>query len=503
MKKILSFVWLTVATVLGVHAQDSYIVAGVNPLCDSYWDGNDETNKMTTSDNINYTLVKEGRELEKGVNYEYKIVKNGSTWIGENGGSANAKLTVDENGKYTITFTYSTATNTPQATAVKTGDAEFGDKIWTVAGEPSAVFGALWDQTNSDNDMVAQADGTFLLEKKGIALTATTVKFKVLANHNWTENYGNGSENFEISIQEDGVYDFAFTFNPTSKVVGGSATKVGDYTGEKVYTVGGDFVYPGEDQSAPDITADIFGYGWSETNTDNDMTKGDDGKFYLNIDNVFLPVGTIRFLVILNHNWDESYGIPLDNGGKDNVTIDITEEGDYNLTFIFDPTTKEVSGSAYRPEKTFTVAGWCGSEFSDATLALFGAPWDVTLTSNDMTEVENFNFILRKENITLPACQIEYKIVSNHSWDESYGVNGENIILDVAEPGTYDVEFQFSQRTRISTVTLTKVEETAIQSIENVSKPTVFYNIAGQRLSGNAAKSNGIIITDGKKIIIK
>lgn len=222
MKKIFTLLMMTLLTTVGAWADDTYVVAGVTPLCGSFWDGSDAANQMTTTDNVNYKLVKEGLTLEKGTNYEFKVVKNGNVWIPDGG---NVILTVEENGIYTVTFSYSTETQTPSAEAVKTGEAVIADKDWTVAGSSEALFGTAWAPTNTDNDMTKQDDGTYKLEKKGVTLSQGAIEYKICANHGWDESYGNNGGNVSFTIDEDGVYDVTFTFNPETKEIGAAVSK--------------------------------------------------------------------------------------------------------------------------------------------------------------------------------------------------------------------------------------------------------------------------------------
>ena len=81
MKKLFTLMLMSICMVLTANAQDTYVVAGMESMMGSHWDAKDANNQMTTTDNATYTLVKEGVKLEAGINYEYKIVKNGSEWF--------------------------------------------------------------------------------------------------------------------------------------------------------------------------------------------------------------------------------------------------------------------------------------------------------------------------------------------------------------------------------------------------------------------------------------
>ena len=87
---------------LSVQAQDTYVVAGTEDLLGVNWDGSAEANKMTTSDDgVTYVLTKTGVKLRKNSGYDYKIVKNGSEWIGDSNGN-NLTYTPDADGEYTV-----------------------------------------------------------------------------------------------------------------------------------------------------------------------------------------------------------------------------------------------------------------------------------------------------------------------------------------------------------------------------------------------------------------
>lgn len=235
MKKIFTLIAMLAVT-LGMQAQDTWTIAGVSALCGSSWSATDTSNDMVLESGSTYKLVKEGCVLEKGTNYEYKVLKN-HEWgnEGENNfgaaGGGNAVLTVAETGTYTVTFTFvADDSHALSAVAVKTGGAVIGEKTWTVAGV-EALLGVEWSPSATENDMVKQSDGTFKLVKTGVALLADTpYYYKVAANHAWDESYGNngGSDNAELMVSADATYDVTFTFDPNTspKKVGATAVVV-------------------------------------------------------------------------------------------------------------------------------------------------------------------------------------------------------------------------------------------------------------------------------------
>jgi hypothetical protein len=128
MKKLLTLLTFMLFAVV-VKAADTYVVAGsglaLNRTAGNKiisWDGSAEENKMTTSDDDTYTLVVENLTLNKSDDLEWKVVKNGSTWIP---GGTNNNLTVSgvtESAIYTVTYTYVISTDSKTAVAVKTGN---------------------------------------------------------------------------------------------------------------------------------------------------------------------------------------------------------------------------------------------------------------------------------------------------------------------------------------------------------------------------------------------
>ena len=91
--------------------------------------------------------------------------------------------------------------------------------FYTVCGSPVSVFGTEWDPTNTDNDMVELADGTFELKKFGCELAeGTNLEFKIAANHNWDLSWP--ADNVVLPVNQSGSYDITFTFKPETTDLG-------------------------------------------------------------------------------------------------------------------------------------------------------------------------------------------------------------------------------------------------------------------------------------------
>lgn len=87
-------------------------------------------------------------------------------------------------------------------------------------------------------------------------------------------------------------------------------------------------------------------------------------------------------------------------------------------------------------ENTYTVAG--------SVDAIFGTAWDAEATANDMTLTDGV-YTKTYEGVAIDAnTTIEYKVVKNHAWDESWGFSGNNAKYVVNTAGTYDITFSFN-----------------------------------------------------------
>ena len=188
-----------------INSGDTWTVAGVKPLCDNSWDPADVKAEMQTADGVTYTYTKEDIVLEKGVNYEFKVVK-GHAW-GEEYPSENYSFDVEETAKYKVTITFNAETKDIEADVVKTGEAEAATHIYSVIG----TINGNWDV---DTDMTKGADGLYAAVFEGV--NAGDYKFKVRVDHDWSVAYP--SSDYAFNVESDGS-TVTITFNEESKEV--------------------------------------------------------------------------------------------------------------------------------------------------------------------------------------------------------------------------------------------------------------------------------------------
>ncbi|MBQ2426986.1 MAG: hypothetical protein II264_00655, partial [Ruminococcus sp.] len=110
-----------------------------------------------------------------------------------------------------------------------------------------------------------------------------------------------------------------------------------------------------------------------------------------------------------------------------------------------EPTTVEPTTEP-ATEVTYGVAG----DSAD----VFGSGWDPTNTANDMTKGEDGVYSITYNDVQ--AQDISFKVVTNHSWNPSYGWGTGNYVIKVTE--ACDVTIKFDPATETITVEGENVE---------------------------------------------
>ena len=177
----------------------------------SSWNPEDAANDMTSTDNVNYSLTKEGVTLEKGVTYEFKVAKD-HAW-NEAYPEVNYTFTVEETAIYTVTVTFNAETKEIAVTTTKTGDAQAVEHAYSVMG----TFGG--DSWTIDNDMTKGEDGIYTVTFEDVA--AGNYEFKVRVDHDWSVSYP--GSNYQVTVDQDGS-KVVVTFNEETKEVNATVT---------------------------------------------------------------------------------------------------------------------------------------------------------------------------------------------------------------------------------------------------------------------------------------
>lgn len=359
---------------------------------------------------------------------------------------------------------------------------------WTIAGE-KVLVGTHWAPDAVENDMASTDGNIYTLVKEHVMLQAGSYEFKACLNHGWDGAIGAGTGNASIAIEADAEYKVTFTLNVSEALLTAEAVKTGDYVGSDVKWV----VAGGKE---------LMGVHWDGASEDNTMTTTD-GKIYtLTKTDVALNVETPYQYKFVK---DESSWYGLKDGalskedGNGNFELFVEQPGKYTVTFTLDTEAMTASvettktGDAEFGEKTWTLAG--------SGLELFGGEkeWDPENTANDMTKISEGYYELVKHNVTLEAKDYQFKVCANHGWDESYGDNGQNMVLTVETAGAYNVIFTFLSESKTLTAELDTA--TGINTVkENNANTGVIYNLQGQRVQKGY---RGVAIQNGKKFMMK
>ncbi|MCD7817321.1 MAG: GBS Bsp-like repeat-containing protein, partial [Bacteroides sp.] len=105
--------------------EHTYVAAGSADLFGSGWDGSDENNQLTLNEETGLYELTLSYEAEADETVEFKMVRDGATWYGVDGGDDNIVITFEEDGEYTILITFDEETMVPAYTLVRvdSGDA--------------------------------------------------------------------------------------------------------------------------------------------------------------------------------------------------------------------------------------------------------------------------------------------------------------------------------------------------------------------------------------------
>ena len=478
-------------TLIGEPVADSYTVAGTANMCGSNWDIADDANNMDLDEETGlYTWTKKNVELALGDTIEFKVVKNHS-WDVASWPENNWVYPVPADGIYDFVITFNPETGEVTFTPTKQGGEEPPvEMVYTVVG-PENVFGTDWDVTDTNNDMVLDAEtGLYTWTADTVALTTAGFGFKVVGNHDWANEWPQGMDNnWIVNIAEAGNYNLVITFNAETGDINCVATKVGggeEPPVEMVYTVAGD--------------ENVFGSNWNATDTNNDMVlDAETGLYTWTKDNVELN-DKFEFKVVGNHDWANEWPQGYGNNWVANLP---DGAGIYNIVITFNAETGEINctltkvgGSTYlrgdvdndnavtigdvtaliryllsrdpeginlanadcdlsgtitigdvttliryllskewpAVEHTYTVAG---------TSNLCEAYWDPTAVQNDMVKGADGIYTLTKEGIVLNEGDvIEFKVVEDHSWNNSWPEN--NWYFYTPEFGVYNFVITFN-----------------------------------------------------------
>ncbi len=213
------------------------------------------------------------------------------------------------NGASSVLFTFNASTYST-----------FAFSHVTVSGGSEPLFGYSWG-IHAENDMI-YANDVYTFTKSGVALTAGSIEYRIVANHDngWNAAWPKG--NATLSIAEDGKYDVTITFNPYTYEVTANAEKKEDVVVVPTIKLHGNFT---------GVWVDTYEFEIDGNNETASLTLYD------------LQAGNYEFGVKKDGTWVSNGAEFTRNSashevvaGSDNLTIAVDKTGDYTFTWTYE-----------------------------------------------------------------------------------------------------------------------------------------------------------------------
>ena len=368
-----------------------------------------------------------------------------------------------------------------------------GEDIYVLAGSSNFVENG-WSPDPASYVMTKGEDGVYSADVPNVAAEEGALyQVKVVqfvggdpANAVWHGMDGTDL-NYDFMLNADGTV--TVTYNPETAEI---AVK-GDTVIPPVYKIDSITAVGGGQGNF------LNGIVWDPADESNKMTEVSEGVYEITYEECDTNTD-LQFKFAANGGWDINWGLATDvvyntpmeaayNGGNALLNYE-SEEEYFDVTLRLDitgwdtikktgakitvaiegapeptteepttveptteaPTTEPVEPTTEAPttepvtEVTYGVAG----DSAD----VFGSGWDPTNTANDMTKGEDGVYSITYNDVQ--AQDISFKVVTNHSWNPSYGWGTGNYVIKVTE--ACDVTIKFDPATETITVEGENVE---------------------------------------------
>ena len=320
--------------------------------------------------------------------------------------------------------------------------------VYTVVGEPAALFGTEWDEWNESNDMT-YVDGHYEWTLQNVYIPAGQIQYRIVKDHNWETVWPVGGPRYSNQLTE-GIYNITITFTLDTHQPGLIPERVGDYV-PAVYSLAGS-------KDLLQTTAD-----WNPDDTSTEMTlDSDDGLYKYTVTNVTLAAGTdYEFKVLKDHSWGTCYP------AGPNEKINVDKDGIYNVTITFNANTEEIGKivefvSSAVVEKHYLVVG--DSEVAN------GIYWDNDADINLMTSDDGgqtYKLVVTGARLYAKTAY-GFKIVEKGSWTEYYPKQGGlNAVFTVPEHGIYTLTYTYTVATEECTLNAEKTGDIPAPRLQN------------------------------------
>ena len=532
-----------VVTLEGGEVSDTYTVAGNDAaIFGETWNPALAANDMVLNDGL-YKWEKAELNLTAGTEIQFKVVKNHSWDIAYP--AQNYVVNIAEAGEYTLTITFDPTTEAVAAEAVKkvipqyevaeaiaAGLAE-NDEILVrgvitkmeFKGKNFAKFGSVniyvADATGAegafefyncyslnadtfrtsdpayDAESTAWAEFDEVADENGNAIHVgdTVIAFGKYKLYNETHELNQGCYLTEIKHPEDApvvdVWDeIVFTevaaagvFNDSIFTVEGSefSLKCVDTDNSKLKTTSNNASFGSLDERH-DYTIRLQTSGKSGSKNNMELNIPADGKLRIAV-RTGSSSDLTRTLVLAQGNDTICNKILLDTdtvpgasspkifnfiyvdvkAGKVAVTYPVNAINFYSFAF---------KANEPEPEVIWTVAG---------SKSVFGSEWSASDANNDMVKQEDGTYKWEKENITLAAGNVEFKVVKDHKWAEGYPE--QNYQLAITEDGVYTISITFNAETKEITADATKTGEAEIDPTVSIAGSMNGWNVSADMMT--------------------
>lgn len=433
---------------------------------------------------------------------------------------------------------------------------------YTVAGSNAAMFGSVWDPTNTANDMTKNSDGTYSITYTNVYLDGN-VQYKVVEDHSWDKAYPNLDR--VITITEAGTYTVTIHFNPTTHEV--YETMPGSDSGEPEVTINdtkteASFQMPTFDATAEyELVRDMSVQMTAQVGTDPEAqpryrVKKDDHNKFIPAD---MEMAAVTALFTVNDGIEQKALTQTQDYIVQIYAIDAegqpTGEAMTFATFTFEPGIYAVkavaaTGSAYDGEtalsNTFQLfqgyevtvpAGEYVTYYKDEPLytedleadlytiqsvsadqAVLSAAIETApsltplLIFNNSDQTKTFLLIPANEEPNhQPTVAPEFQgtltattIAASTDAQNNYAFNGKQFVWvkDAIEIGPNKAWLSISN-SNARQITLVFDEATGVKEVKEVIevKDDSFYDLNGRKV--NAPTKKGVYIMNGKKVVVK
>ena len=455
--------------------EDVYVIAGTEDLTGYVWDAVLEVadaNVMTESDGV-YSITFADVPAMDGHNF--KVVKNGTEWIGDATGNNYAFNTTDV-GDVTITYNPTTGEVTFTGDYVEEVTGLDIEAMYAVGnGDGTWLNDVAWDPAAEENKMTEIAENVWQITYKGVE-EFDNYEVKFAANGTWSDSWG------ASDLDGDGVGDAYVSGKATAAAYNGlnivvevpyeyaDVTLTLDLNDFDFATkTGGTYKIDVVDPTAPvdppveDATyviagtEDLTGYIWAdvlEVEGANVMTKGADGVYSLVLEDVAIADGHMFKVVKNGTEW-------IGDATGNNFTFNTTSVCDVTITY--NPATGEVTftGESVEVVTSLEIDGMYAVGNGDGTW-LNGEAWVPNAESNKMTEIAENVWQISYTDVE-EFDNYEVKFAANGTWTDSWGATdldddgvGDAYVLGEASAATYNgLNIVVDVPYELATVTLT------------------------------------------------